>query len=131
MAARTKTMTAEPPITLRDLQARLAAVLRGLAHPPLASGAALSEEVGEVAKHLLDHHGYGKPLDAGALGGELADVLVCLCEIATLHKIDLDASVRAKLADLAARAPGWRKDLGAALDAAWRNPAGPAATRPD
>jgi NTP pyrophosphatase (non-canonical NTP hydrolase) len=124
-------MTSDAPITLRDLQARLADVLRGLAHPPLASGAALSEEVGEVAKHLLDHHGYGKALDAGALGAELADVLVCVCEIATLHGIDLDASVRGKLADLASRAPGWRKDLGAALDAAWKNPAGPGARRPD
>ena len=124
-------MTSGVPITLQDLQARLAAVLRGLAHPPLGSSAALSEEVGEVAKHLLDHHGYGKALDAAALGGELADVLVCLCEIATLHRIDLDAAVRAKLADIAARAPGWRKDFGPALDAAWKNPAGPAAQRPD
>ena len=125
-------MTSDTPITLRDLQARLADVLRGLAHPPLASGAALSEEVGEVAKHLLDHHGYGKPLDAGALGGELADVLVCLCEIATLHGIDLDAvRPRASSPTSRTRAPGWRKDLGAALDAAWKNPAGPGARRPD
>jgi NTP pyrophosphatase (non-canonical NTP hydrolase) len=125
------TMPSDSSITLRDLQARLADVLRGLAHPPLASAAALSEEVGEVAKHLLDHHGYGKPLSADALAGELADVLVCLNEIATLHGIDLGAAMLAKLDDLAARAPKWRKDLGAALDSAWKNPAGPAARRPD
>jgi NTP pyrophosphatase (non-canonical NTP hydrolase) len=124
-------MASTQPITLQSVQAELAGILRGLAHPPLASAAALSEEVGEVAKHLLDHHAYGKPLDSAALGGELADVLVCLCEIATLHKIDLGDAVLRKVADLAARAPAWRKDLGAALDAAWRHPAGPAAQRPD
>jgi NTP pyrophosphatase (non-canonical NTP hydrolase) len=124
-------MTTNQPITLQSVQSGLAEILKGLAHPPLGSAAALSEEVGEVAKHLLDHHGYGKPLDVAGLGGELADVLVCLCEIATLHRIDLGEAVVRKVADLSARAPGWRKDLGAALDAAWKNPAGPAARRPD
>ena len=124
-------MPSDSPITLPDLQARLAEILRRLAHPPLGSVAAMSEEVGEVAKLLLDHHAYGKALDPAALGDELADVLVCLCEIATLHKVDLGDAVLRKIGDLAARAPGWRKDLGAALDAAWKNPAGPAAQRPD
>lgn len=117
--------------TIEDLQKRLKEILRGLEHPPLGSAAALAEEVGEVSKLLLDHHAYGKALDPAALGGELADVLVCLCEIATLHGVDLDAAGAKKLADLATRAPGWRKDLGAALDAAWKNPTGPAARRPD
>ena len=117
--------------TIDDLQKRLKDLLRGLEHPPLGSVAALSEEVGEVAKLLLDHHAYGKALDPAALGGELADVLVCLCEIATLHGVDLGDAAAKKLSDLATRAPQWRKDLGAALDAAWKNPAGPAASRPD
>jgi NTP pyrophosphatase (non-canonical NTP hydrolase) len=123
-------MTARPTITIQDLQARLRSLLLGLEHPPLGAAAALSEEVGEVAKLLLDHHAYGKALDRNALGGELSDVLVCLCEIATLHGVDLGASLETKLADLSARAPAWRKDLGGAIDAAWRNPAGPAASRP-
>ena len=118
------------PTTIEELQKRLKDLLLGIEHPPLGSAAALSEEVGEVAKLLLDHHAYGKALDSGALGGELADVLVCLCEIATLHRIDLGAAARKKLEDLAARAPEWRRDLGPALDAAWKNPAGPAASRP-
>jgi NTP pyrophosphatase (non-canonical NTP hydrolase) len=124
-------MTSEPTLTLRDLQDRLRNLLKGLEHPPLGAAAALSEEVGEVSKHLLDHHGYGKAIDVAELGGELADVLVCLCEIATLHGIDLDAAVRKKIADLGGRVPGWKKDFGAALDAAWKFPAGPGARRPD
>jgi len=124
-------VTSDPPITIRALQGRLKEILRGLEHPPLGSAAAISEEVGEVARILLDHHAYGKPLDPKALGAELTDVLVCLCEIATLHGIDLDASVQAGVADLSRRAPAWKSDLGAALDKAWKFPAGPAARRPD
>ena len=124
-------MTTEPSLTLQELQTRLKRLLRGLEHPPLASATALSEEVGEVAKHLLDHHGYGKPLATEALALELADVLVCVCEIATLHGIDLSGAMDKKLADLAGRVPKWKADLGAALDAAWKYPAGPGARRPD
>lgn len=118
-----------PPID--ELQARLRELLRGLEHPPLGASTALAEEAGEVAKLILDHHAYGRPLDPDKLGGELADVLVCLCEIATLHGIDLGAAAASKLASLAERAPKWRKDLGAALDASWKNPSGPAAKRPE
>jgi NTP pyrophosphatase (non-canonical NTP hydrolase) len=103
------------PAGLEALRARLATILRGLDHPPLGMGVALAEECGEVAKLLLDHHAYGKPLDRDALGGELADVLVCLCEIATLHGIDLDRAAEAKAADLAKRADKWRTELGPAL----------------
>jgi NTP pyrophosphatase (non-canonical NTP hydrolase) len=119
-----------PGPTIDELQARLKEILLGLEHPPLGSAAALAEEAGEVSKILLDHHAYGRPLDPKDLGGELADVIVCLCEIATLHGIDLAEAAARKLASLAERAPGWRKDLGAALDAAWKNPAGPGARRP-
>jgi NTP pyrophosphatase (non-canonical NTP hydrolase) len=119
-----------PPIALRELQARLSAILRGLEHPPLGSAAALAEEAGEVSKLLLDHHAYGKPLDPAALGAELADVLVCLCEIATLHGVDLAGAAESRLTDLAARAPRWKQELGAALERAWRVPSGPGARRP-
>jgi NTP pyrophosphatase (non-canonical NTP hydrolase) len=121
----------EPRLSLRELQARLRKDLRGLHHPPLGACAALTEEVGEVAKILLDHHGYGKPLDKAALGSELADVLVCLCEIATLHGIELDAAATRKASDLATRARKWRRDLGTALARSWKRPAGPGARRPD
>ena len=106
--------------SLDRLRIRLAAILAGLEHPPLGTVAALAEECGEVAKVLLDHHAYGKPLDSELLGGELADVLVCLCEIATLHGIDLDAATAAKLRDLERRAPEWRLTLAEALARARR-----------
>ena len=70
---------------LSAIQSRVARILEDLHHPPLGMAAALSEECGEVSALLLDHHAYGKPLDLEALAGELVDVLVCLCEIATHH----------------------------------------------
>ena len=118
-------------VTISEAQAALAAILAGLHHPPLGAAAALSEETGETSKILLDHHGYGKPLDKSALAGELADVFVCLAEIATLHGIDLGEAVSTKVDDLAKRAPKWRTDISGALDAAWKGAHGNGARRPD
>ncbi len=101
---------------LRALQVELSEILAGLEHPDLGMAAALAEECGEVAAKLLDHHAYGEPLDRAALGGELADVLICLCEIATRHGIDLSTAVEEKAAQVAAKAPEWRKTLGEALE---------------
>ncbi len=103
------------PPTLEDLRRRLATILAGLEHPPLGAAVALAEECGEVAKLLLDHHAYGAPLDRAHLGSELLDVFTCLCEIATLHGIDLDAAAAAKVLDLEGRAPQWRVQLADAL----------------
>lgn len=101
--------------TLESLRQRLDSILQDLQHPPIGSATALAEECGEVAKLLLDHHAYGAALDKKDLGGELMDVIVCVCEIASLHAIDLDAAASAKLEDLADRAPRWREQLGDAL----------------
>lgn len=94
-----------------SLRLRFDTILDGLQHPLLGSVAALTEECGEVAKVLLDHHAYGQELDRDALGSELMDVFVCLCEIATLHGVDLDVAARAKVEDLERRAPKWRHDM--------------------
>jgi NTP pyrophosphatase (non-canonical NTP hydrolase) len=106
---------ADDPAPLDAHRQLLAEILAGLEHPPLGAGVALAEECGEVAKHLLDHHAYGRPLERDALGSELADVFVCICEIATLHRIDLDAAVAAKEESLRKLAPEWRVTLAEAL----------------
>lgn len=117
--------------TLRDLQCRLAASLAGLHHPPLGSAAALAEEVGELSKHLVDHHCYGKAFDRAAFGAELADVLICVAELATLHGVDLQDAALAKIADVERLAPKWRTQLGGALERAWKVPYGDAVRPPD
>lgn len=104
-----------PPPTLEQARREFARILEGLDHPPLGMAAALAEECGEVARLLLDRHAYGKPLEKTRLAGELMDVFVCLCEIATSAGVDMDAAVAAKLHDLGERAPAWRVELAEAL----------------
>ena len=58
-----------------------------------------------------------RQLQAAAVG-ELADVLVCVAELANHYQVDLQTACRAKLADLAERVPVWAQDLGPALEAA-------------
>ncbi len=101
--------------SLNEFRQHFASILEGLEHPPLGMAAALAEECGEVSKVLLDHHAYGGALDQTDLGGELIDVFICLCEIATAHGIDLDSAAEAKALDIAARAPKWRVELAEAL----------------
>lgn len=100
------------------LRLRAAAVLRGLTHPPLGMAAALAEECGELSKLLLDRYAYGKALPAAKLGDELADVFLCLCEIATIHGIELGPAVDQKLTKIARLAPEWRSELGDFLERA-------------
>jgi NTP pyrophosphatase (non-canonical NTP hydrolase) len=103
---------------LADLQRRVATLLAPVAHPRIGAALALAEEAGEVCKLVLDRECYGKTSATDALRGELADVLVCVAELATRYGIDLDQAVTAKLADLATRVPKWSQTLGPALEQA-------------
>jgi NTP pyrophosphatase (non-canonical NTP hydrolase) len=61
--------------------------------PPLAMLARLTEEVGELARAVMHHHGGKKPKpgeDAGDVGGEIADAIFVLVCLANSQKIDLD-----------------------------------------
>lgn len=68
--------------------------------PPLSQMAALSEEVGEVAR-LLNHLYGSKPKKqeeaAQELGGELMDVIFAAMCLANRHGIDLDAEFEKKM----------------------------------
>lgn len=62
--------------------------------PPLAMLARLTEEVGELSRALMHHHGGKKPKsgeDAGDVGGEIADAIFVLICLANSLEIDLDA----------------------------------------
>jgi hypothetical protein len=108
----------ESPLTIAELQRRTTALLALVAHPRVLAPLAVAEEAGEVARAVLEHEGYGQPLDARKLGGELADLLVAAAELASRYGVDLDAACRDKLDDLAARVPGWVAKYGPALEAA-------------
>ncbi len=115
----------QPPLDLPALQRRVAALLAPVAHPRAGAALALAEEAGEVCKLVLERECYGDPAAAGKLAGELADVVVCVAELATRYGVDLDAVVRAKLDDLARRVPTWEATLGPALADARRRMDGP------
>jgi NTP pyrophosphatase (non-canonical NTP hydrolase) len=114
-----------PPLDLAALQQRVAVLLAPVAHPRAGAALALAEETGEVCKLVLERECYGTPDATDKLGGELADVLVCVAELATRYGIDLDAVVQAKLEDLARRVPGWTAKLGPPLEDARRRMDGP------
>jgi NTP pyrophosphatase (non-canonical NTP hydrolase) len=110
----------EPALTLADLQKRTAALLAPVAHPRVLVPLAVLEEAGELARLVLEHEGYGQPLDPAKLGGELADLILALSELATRYQVDLDAACREKLADVATRVPRWTEKYGPALEKARR-----------
>ena len=68
--------------------------------PPLSQLAALSEEVGEVAR-LLNHLYGSKPKKQEEarqeLGGEIVDVIFAAMCLANAHGIDLDAEFEKKM----------------------------------
>lgn len=108
------------PLDLPALQRRVEALLAPVAHPRIGAALALTEEAGEVARLVLDRECYGRPLDPAALGGELADLLVAACELASRYRVDLDAVVEAKLTDLERRVPDWTARFGPSLAEARR-----------
>jgi NTP pyrophosphatase (non-canonical NTP hydrolase) len=68
--------------------------------PPLSQFAALTEEVGEVAR-LLNHLYGSKPKkqeeSKQELGGEIMDVMFAAICLANSHGIDLDAELEKKM----------------------------------
>jgi len=102
-------------LDLGRLQEQVEHILGAIKHPRVGAALALAEETGEVCDLVLKRECYGETVDPDQLGGELCDVLVCVAELANHYKIDLDAACRAKLTDLAGRAPTWARALGPSL----------------
>lgn len=74
----------------------------------LAQTVKLGEEVGELHAEVLGSLKYHRSDKAGqygtdSLGGELADVMVCLALLAQILKVDLAAAVTTKIEHLEAR----------------------------
>jgi NTP pyrophosphatase (non-canonical NTP hydrolase) len=105
-------------VEIKALQARLEQVLAGVRHPRVGAALALAEEVGEVSDLVLKAECYGQAPTEGALAGELADVVVCVAELASAYGVDLQAACAAKVEDLSARVPAWERDLGPSLERA-------------
>jgi NTP pyrophosphatase (non-canonical NTP hydrolase) len=92
---------------LKQAQAKIKEILGELEHPRLASFIALTEEVGEVADEIMKKEIYEEKTNLDDLKGELADVLVCLLELANVYDIDLDEEFEKKIKNLEPRAKEW------------------------
>ncbi len=96
-------------------QQKVKDVLGELFHPRLGSFVALTEEVGELADEVMQREMYGQKQDNGDLAKELADVQVCLFELATVYGIDLEQAFLAKFAAIEGKVPQWREKFGPSL----------------
>lgn len=108
----------DQPLSIGEFQRRTTALLALVAHPRVLAAVALMEETGELAKLVLEHEGYGEPMDPKKLEGELADIAVTLAELASRYGVDLETACDEKLADLQKRVPRWVEKLGPALEKA-------------
>ena len=115
-------MSAVPDVSLRQLaewtegQARRLAAEFGFdssedggrEHFALAQAVKLGEEVGELHAEVLGALKYQRKEKAGrygsdTLGGEIADVMVCLALLAQVLDVDLSRAVSTKIEHLEAR----------------------------
>jgi NTP pyrophosphatase (non-canonical NTP hydrolase) len=101
---------------IKQAQALLRKLLKEIQHPRLAAFIALSEEVGEVADAVMKYEVYEEHQQLDHLQGELADVLICLLELANVYDIDLEAALQKKLEGLPARITQWTQQLQGLLD---------------
>jgi len=109
---------------LKELQAQVVLLTRGIEHPRVGAALALAEECGEVMRCVLDGEYYGKPV-ADPLRGEIGDVLIALAELCDRFGLALEDCARLTLEKVAAKAPGWREELGGRLQELRRRMDGP------
>lgn len=101
---------------IKQAQKKIKEMLGELEHPRLASFIALTEEVGEVADEIMKKEIYEEKTSLDDLKGEMADVFVCLLELANVYNIDLGLEFEKKMKNLEPRAKEWKGKLKELLD---------------
>ena len=98
---------------INEAQKTIQELFKNISHPRLASFIALTEEVGELANEIMKKEIYEENKDHEKIQDELADVLVCLFELANLYNIDIEKQFKKKISDLQPRIKQWQtaKDL--------------------
>ena len=96
---------------IEHLQSEVRRLMEGIEHPRVGAALALTEEVGEVVRCVLEREYYGAE-DSAAMADEIGDVLVALTELCDRYDLSLQACADSALAKLAEKAPGWRESLG-------------------
>ena len=102
---------------INEAQLKVREVLGELFHPRLGSFIALTEEVGELADTVMQREIYGQGENHEAMAAEMADVLICLLELASVYDLDLQAAFTEKLSTIEGKLPQWREKYGPSLAA--------------
>ncbi len=96
---------------IHQAQQKIKELLGEIEHPRLASFVALTEEVGEVANEVMKKEIYEETDDIKELKAEIADVLICVLELANVYNFDLDSEFEKKLEHIKPRTKKWKVDL--------------------
>lgn len=94
---------------IAESQKKVYELLKEVRHPRVGAMISLSEEVGELAKEVLDKEFYEKTKDDQNLESEMADVFVSLLEMANVYGIRLDEALSKRLDELKPRVKEWEK----------------------
>lgn len=98
---------------LTVIQAEIVETLRPVRHPRVGAALGLTEEVGELARLVMEREVYGQqPADQSKLGAELADIFFLLCELADGYQIQLGTAIADKLHQIVQKLPDWREKYG-------------------
>jgi len=97
---------------MQEAQTKVKELMQRIQHPRIGAMLALSEEVGELAKEVLEKEIYEETKDKKNIEGEAADVLISLLELANAYDIDLSEALKSRLETLKPRVKKWEKMAG-------------------
>ena len=100
-------------MSIKNAQQTVAELFKNITHPRLGSFIALTEEVGELANEIMKKEIYEETNHNNEIKAEMADVFVCLLELANLYNVNLEAEFDKKIASLTPRVKEWQsiKDI--------------------
>lgn len=101
--------------TLFQLQQEQNELLKGIEHPRLGNIVGLFEEVGELAKEIMEVEIYGQPKQKD-LAKECADILFSLLSICDSYGVILSDEYVAKVGEISKKIPDWRIKYGKTLE---------------
>ncbi len=99
---------------IRKTQYYLADLLKNVRHPRLGSVLGLQEEVGELAKNIMNWEIYDER-DLANLEDELADCFFSLLDISNAYQVDLETACDKKLESMKNKVAGWEEKYASSL----------------
>lgn len=85
--------------------------MKEIQHPRIATVLGLYEEVGELAKAVMNWEIYGEK-DKENFREECADIFFSLIDVANAYDIDLDVACESKLSNTRTKIDSWTKKYG-------------------